>query len=127
MRQDQFYIKRLVALGGERVRIGDDRHVYINGEKLDATTPRFENVYRPDRMSVPAEPSEYSGHVNGMEYFPNEEAVFEVPKDHYMVMGDNTLDSFDSRSWGPFPQQNVIGKSFFVYWPISKRFGLGYR
>jgi hypothetical protein len=34
-------------------------------------------------------------------------------------MGDNTLNSSDSRYWGDFPRENVIGKSFFVYWPIG--------
>ena len=43
--------------------------------------------------------------------------------DSYMVMGDNTCNSFDSRAWGPFPAKNVIGKSFFVYWPLTTRFG----
>lgn len=41
-------------------------------------------------------------------------------------MGDNTLNSLDSRTWGPFPSQYVIGKAFFVYWPITDRFGWGY-
>ncbi len=44
-----------------------------------------------------------------------------------MVMGDNTMNSFDSRGWGDFPATNVIGKSFFVYWPITDRFGWGNR
>jgi signal peptidase I len=41
-------------------------------------------------------------------------------------MGDNTMNSSDSRYWGPFPKDRVIGKSFFVYWPITDRFGWGY-
>jgi len=45
MAQDQFYIKRLVALPGEHVQIGNDRHLRINGQRLDASTPHFENVY----------------------------------------------------------------------------------
>jgi signal peptidase I len=43
-----------------------------------------------------------------------------------MVMGDNTCNSLDSRSWGPLSARAVIGKSFFVYWPITKRFGVGH-
>ena len=137
MPQDQFYIKRLVALGGERVRIGDDRHLRINGQRLDASTPHFEKVYSFDPAKPPAE-SAFSGHVNetvGAQVgrmglaplFPNQETTFTLAPDTYMVMGDNTLNSFDSRGWGPFPAQNVIGKSFFVYWPITSRFGWGNR
>ncbi len=126
--QGQFYIKRLVALGGERVRIGNDRHVYINGQRLDASTPHFEKVYSFDPAKPPAD-SEYSGHVNGQllsfptRYFPDENTEYTVPPDNYMVMGDNTVNSYDSRGWGPFPQENVIGRSFFVYWPIGTQDG----
>ncbi len=39
-------------------------------------------------------------------------------------MGDNTCNSSDSRTWERCGK-NVIGKSFFVYWPITTRFGWG--
>ncbi|MCX8090288.1 MAG: signal peptidase I [Verrucomicrobiae bacterium] len=137
MPQDQFYIKRLVALGGERVQIGNDRHLIINGRRLDASTPHFENVYSFDPREPPAE-SRYSGHANELvgrqvgryglaPLFPDQDAVQQLKPDQYMVMGDNTLNSFDSRNWGGFPANNVIGKSFFVYWPITERFGWGHR
>lgn len=42
-------------------------------------------------------------------------------------MGDNTLNSFDSRDWGDFPREKTIGRSCFVFWPITDRFGWGSR
>jgi signal peptidase I len=137
--QDQFYIKRMVAMGGDKVQIGDDRHLIIDGKRLDGSTPHFEKVYGFDPKRPPRE-SQYSGHVNEhvvKEYYPNSyiplaplfpdsATSFDVQPDHYMVMGDNTMNSLDSRSWGEFPAGNVIGKSFFVYWPITDRFGWGY-
>ncbi len=126
--QDQFYIKRLVALGSEQVKIGDDRHLVINGKRLDSSTPHFEKVYSFGPNDPPRE-SHYSGHVDGpflAPYFHGKPEGVTIPPDHYMVMGDNTVNSLDSRYWGPFPAGNVIGKSFFVYWPITDRFGWGY-
>jgi signal peptidase I len=134
--QDQFYIKRMVALGGETVQIGADRHLVIDGRRLDAATPHFENVY-----SFTGEPRRdaYSGHVSYGQVQPSatEAPLYSVGQSiqvhlhHYEVMGDNTMNSFDSRGWGDFPEQNVIGKSFFVYWPLSNhgasRFGWGVR
>jgi signal peptidase I len=137
--QDQFYIKRLVGLPREHIQIGNDRHLIINGVRLDASTPHFEKVYSFDPKTPPQE-SHYSGHVNelvarqadprfigSMPLFPDQNAVFTVQPEHYVVMGDNTLNSLDSRYWGDFPATNVIGRSFFVYWPLSDRFGSGYR
>jgi signal peptidase I len=50
---------------------------------------------------------------------------FQIRPDHLFVMGDNTLNSLNSRFWGDFPESYIIGKAFFVYWPLTKRFGFG--
>jgi signal peptidase I len=132
--QDEFYIKRLTVLPNERVSIGDDRHLVINGVRLDASTPHFEKVYGFDPKTPPQE-SHYSGHLNGTvaaQYnvpavaplFPDQDTVVSNGPDSYMMMGDNTCNSLDSRTWGPAPTRNVIGKSFFIYWPLTDRFGL---
>ena len=126
---DQFYIKRMVARGGDRVQIGDDRHLRLSGNRLDASTPHFENVYSFNPKDPPNE-SQYSGHVNSpflAPIFQDQPEGVTVAPDHFMVMGDNTMNSYDSRAWGDFPATNVIGKSFFVYWPITDRFGWGNR
>jgi signal peptidase I len=123
---DQFYIKRLVALGGEHVQIGNDRHLIIDGRRLDDSTPHFEKVYSCNPNDPPRE-SHYSGHVDGNSpYFSGKPDGVPVPPGEIMVMGDNTMNSLDSRYWGPFPATYVIGKSFFVYWPFTERFGWGY-
>jgi len=125
---DQFYIKRLVALGGEQVQLGQDRHLIINGKRLDSSTPHFEKVYSFGPNDPPRE-SHYSGHVDGpmlAPFFMEKPEGVTIPPNHYMVMGDNTMNSLDSRAWGDFPANYVIGKSFFVYWPLTERFGWGY-
>jgi signal peptidase I len=125
--QDQFYIKRLIGLGGETISIGDDRHVRIDGRRLDASVPHFENVYGFDPRSDP-EDSHYSGHVLQMDErsrLKTPDNTITVPPGEFAAFGDNTVNSLDSRYWGPLPEENVIGKAFFVYWPITSRFGWG--
>lgn len=125
------YIKRLVAMGGEKVRLGDDCHLIVDGTRLDASTRYFENVYS---SSAPPRVDHWSGHVNDKvarenrrggiaPLFPDENAEFVVKPGHYLTMGDNTMNSHDSRAWGDFPREWVIGKCGFVFWPISDRFG----
>jgi signal peptidase I len=141
MDQSQFYIKRLVGLPGETVSIGEDRHARINGRRLDSTTPHFASVYSFD-PKIPARDSHrlkdqfYNGHIllpDRPAYLQKESNTMVVDDKHYLVFGDNTYSSFDARYWGTVPQENIIGRSFFVYWPIDSlapahsRFGWGQR
>jgi signal peptidase I len=125
------YIKRLIALSGERVRIGDDRHVVIDGKRLDTNSAGFEKVYG---FNGPPRDSAYSGHVNdkvAWEYarrslaplFPDGTSEFVVRTNHYLVFGDNTMNSWDGRGWGDFPREHVVGKARFVFWPFTSRWG----
>jgi signal peptidase I len=129
--QTQFYIKRLIGLPNEKISIcklrpTDPRpqHACINGKPLTAADPHFENVYSFD-PTQPPEDSHYSGHIlasggwsGGRPLLLTEDDQFPVRPGHYVVFGDNTANSLDSRYWGDLPQENVIGKSWFVYWPI---------
>ncbi len=141
--QNTFYIKRLVGLGGETLALERDYlvtgvpiigtglvgHLTINAKPLPLSDPRFCNLYsfgNPPRntTTLTYQPNLYLGHELRGLLGPGQS--YKIPPHHYFVLGDNTFNSFDSRFWGSFPQQKVIGKAFFVYWPISSRFGFGY-
>ncbi len=120
MPSDQFYIKRMVALSNERVRIGEDHHLVIDGRRLDSATPHFENVYAATQQSTDPD-NLYLGHLPTTLFAGGNE--FQIRSNHFMVMGDNTGNSLDSRYFGDVDADYIIGKQFFVYWPLSKRFG----
>jgi len=141
---DQFYIKRLVGLGGETLSLKPDYdvtgapqsnggiisvgHLVVDGQPLSASTPRFENLYAfsgvPSGTKViPYQENHYYGHAMIRNLSSGQQ--FQVRPNHLFVMGDNTMNSLDSRFWGDFPATSIIGKSFFVYWPLTKRFGVG--
>lgn len=118
--KNQYYIKRLIGLPNEDISIDATDHVVINGRRLTASDPGFENLYGywPD--------GRYVGHVHAPPFFSTPDKTNTIGSHRYMVMGDNTRNSLDSRYWGDLPQESVIGKAYFVYWPISERFGWGH-
>jgi signal peptidase I len=93
------FVKRVVGLPGDRLRIEDGR-VIRNGKP---------------------EPDAYASPCDGQAgcTFPG---TIVVPRGDYYMMGDNRPDSDDSRFWGPVPRSWLIGYVFFRYWPLS-RFG----
>ena len=152
--QDTFYIKRLCGLGGERLRLQKDYdaaglggllglppeymgtsrvpvgHLVVNGRPLSAATPHFENLYsfygaQRGATELRYEENRYFGHAMLGLLQPGKEIT--IGTNNCFVMGDNTMSSYDSRYWGDFPRQKIIGRSCFVYWPISSRFGWGQR
>ena len=97
----KFLVKRLVAKPGETVEIRD-RHVWVNGE-------------------IPEEPLILSK----ITYYPRGDygrpgRPVKVPAGSYYALGDNSLNSVDSRYWGFVPKRNVAGKVFLIHWPIKR-------
>ncbi len=90
-RQD--FIKRVIGLPGDRVRI-EDGVVYVNGEPLE----------EPYIAEKPA-------------YDMPEEIV---PDGSYFVLGDNRNRSADSHIWGFVPEENLVGKALVIYWPPGR-------
>ena len=87
------FIKRVIAIPGDTVEIRDGQ-VYINGEVI-------EEPYI-------SEPPNYT-------YPPTQ-----VGEDEYFVLGDNRNHSSDSHIWGMVPRENIIGKAWLCYWPLSQ-------
>jgi signal peptidase I len=100
-RSDTNFIKRVVATGGDRLKVIDGR-VYVNGERQNEP---FANI----------DPS------CGICNLPRE---ITIPKGYYFMMGDNRGASADSRIWGPVPKDWMIGKAFMTYWPPNRIGGL---
>ena len=97
------YIKRIIALPGERVRLSQSI-LYINDLPLPETY-------------IPKTTFTYSG-----SYLKENEAI-RVPEGKYFVLGDNRQHSSDSREFGPIAKEEFIGKAVLRYWPFSE-FGL---
>jgi len=98
-RQDE-YIKRIIGLPGETVSI-QNRHLYINRRPLNET-------YIPTQLSTP------TGN------FLPEGSSYTLKSDEYFVVGDNRLNSSDSRIWGPIKRSDIVGKAWLIYWPLPQ-------
>jgi signal peptidase I len=97
-RSAQTFIKRVVALGGDRIAIRGG-HVIRNGR------PVAEPFARPCAIGA-----------LGCD-FPH---AITVPRGSVFLMGDNRANSDDSRFWGPVPEAWVVGRAFAVYWPPAR-------
>jgi signal peptidase I len=97
-------IKRVLGLPGETLEIRSCI-VYINGLQVD------EPYLNPEQTSQ-VEPSARCGSHTDM-------APIVVPEEMVFVMGDNRVQSFDSRDFGPIDSDKVRGRAFVVIWPAS--------
>lgn len=86
------YIKRVIGLPGDQVTVSDGI-VYVNNQPL----------YEPYIAEAP----QYTG-------------SWDIPADHYFVLGDNRNNSSDSHMWGFIPRDDIVGRALFIYWPLSE-------
>lgn len=91
----KYLIKRIIGLPGESIEVKNNI-LYIDGKP-------FEEDYL-DSSVITKDFKLYE----------------KIPKDSYFVMGDNRMDSMDSRDFGPIKEKDIIGKVLFRIWPINK-------
>jgi signal peptidase I len=84
------FIKRVIGLPGETVEVRGGR-IYVDGQLM---------------------PEPFGPNPGSSAYGP-----VTVGPDEVFVMGDNRNNSSDSRSWGPLPENMIIGKALLSYWP----------
>lgn len=100
------YVKRLIATGGQKVQI-KDCSVYVDGKLMKG--PEFNHPEHPN----PERRCYFnSGQMGDQEW--------EVPQNHYFVLGDCSRNSLDSRFWGFVDEKDFIGEPFLRVWPISE-------
>ena len=98
------FVKRVIGLPGDvwAERAG---YTYINGRRLS------EPYIQPDRRDM---------ETRTLLDIPPSGTLRRIPKDMYLMEGDNRAHSCDSRVWGLVPRSAIIGKVFFTYWPIGR-------
>jgi signal peptidase I len=100
---DTPFIKRVIGEPGDSVEIRDDGLVYVNDVPID-------------------EPYLYADEVDGLPQpttSPSELSTWTVPQGELFLMGDHRANSADSRTFGPVPIDQVVGRAWLRYWPID--------
>lgn len=133
------YIKRIIGMPGDEV-VYENKQLTINGEKVpqqqvenytdvenNAVVPQYEEnllgvMHRILRLS-----ERYTVNIQSQSYYVPDRPFAsncqyqlsnfscKVPDGYYFVMGDNRDNSVDSRYWGFVPEENIVGRAFFVW------------
>lgn len=107
----KYYIKRIGGAAGETLEIRDGA-LLVNGVPRDEVAAFERNAARE---------GEYGGYLNVQLLDEGKKMI--IPEKSFVALGDNSGNSLDSRYWGFVPEQSVIGKAFFIYYPFTKRWG----
>ncbi len=114
----KYFIKRLAGVPGDRLEIREPA-LFRNGEKATGSVGFEKNNLRE---------GEYDGYFYadrlGNAPYLRKGQVLTVPEHMYFALGDNSDESKDSRVWGFVPQDQIVGKAVFIYWPFTPHWGL---
>src|SRR3989344_3053527 len=93
-----FFIKRIVGLPGETVKIENGKIILGSGNERII----LDEEYLPEGLKT------------------RPDSFFELGENEYFVLGDNRDRSSDSRLWGTLKKESITGRAFLRLWPLSK-------
>ena len=138
------YIKRVVGVAGDVVeyknKVLSVNGTQINHEELDeyyepdraGYTTRYREQLQDKTHDILLNPKGFQ-RIMPISRFPHHEACdydeagvrCTVPEGHYFMMGDNRDNSLDSRYWGFVPDENIVGRAFFIWMNFSEPSRIG--
>lgn len=120
------YIKRCVALEGDKVEI-KDKKLFVNDVEMKEDYVNYADTELYKNFNLYETQEEYQEAWEKGEFASLPVAFVRdnfgpviVPKGHYMVLGDNRDFSFDARFWGPLPDKYLKGQALVNYWPLKR-------
>lgn len=108
------YIKRVVAVEGDRVEIRNGL-LWINNIPA-SYLPSGSNETVIESAGTGKEYPVYLGKMETYNYGP-----VDIPKDHFFALGDNREESLDSRLWGPIPYSCLKGRVALVWLSVGEK------
>ena len=125
----QYYIKRLVGVPGDKLEVKKPIPTVADGESSEPESKAgqlFRNGNPIDGAAAFGKNSRKEGLYTG--YTADGLLAFgetvTVPANSFFAMGDNSSNSQDSRYWGFVPDKEVVGRPLFIYYPLTSRWGV---
>ena len=119
--QDEYFIKRVVGIPGDKIRY-EDKTLYINGKRQNQTFVSQIPPVNPRVLQYREKLGEVDHLIQRNSYRETSVDEWVIPEGHYFMMGDNRDQSSDSRYWGLVSEHNIVGRAVAIW--LHKKPGL---